>query len=172
MRFSRQLGLGLAMFAVGATVATSHACDGKNSQTSATTNANGTTAVVAVAGAHGACTAAMAKTCTATAAASCPHATSAQAVTAGAGGCDHSATTAAAGGCASKGAAATGGMAASCGDPSKTTRSAKGATAAQVAQHDCDYCASMVACNDELKALGANIQVIMLKNGVAFLYTA
>jgi hypothetical protein len=60
----------------------------------------------------------------------------------------------------------------SCNDASKSAKGAKTASAAPVAQHDCDYCASMVACNDELKALGANIQVIMLKNGVAFLYTA
>lgn len=172
MRFSRLMGLGLATFALGAVVATSHACDGKNSQTSGAATATGTTATIAVAGAHGACTASMASTCTASQAAACPHAATAQAVTVSAGGtCAHSATSASAGGCASKGAAAAGGMAASCSDPSKTSKGARSASA-QVAQHDCDYCASMVACNDELKALGANIQVIMLKNGVAFLYTA
>ena len=171
MRFPRHLGLGLAMFALAGVVATSHACDGKNSQTSAT-NAKGTPAAVAASGTH-VCSASMASTCTAGAAAMCPHAAGAQAVTASAGGtCDHS-SAASAGGCASKGAAAAGGMAssASCSDPGKSTK-AHGATTAAVAAHDCDYCASMVACNDELKALGANIQVIMLKNGVAFLYTA
>lgn len=40
------------------------------------------------------------------------------------------------------------------------------------AHGDCDACTDMSACNDELEAAGAHIQVVSLKNGVMFVYTA
>lgn len=37
---------------------------------------------------------------------------------------------------------------------------------------DCDACADMALCEDELKTLGSHSQIVPLKNGVMFVYTA
>jgi hypothetical protein len=37
---------------------------------------------------------------------------------------------------------------------------------------DCDACADMAFCDGEVKALGATVQVVPLKNGVMYVYTA
>jgi hypothetical protein len=54
---------------------------------------------------------------------------------------------------------------ASCGGHGASTKTTAAAA-------DCDYCESVAACQEELKAAGATTQIIKLKNGVAFLYTA
>jgi hypothetical protein len=95
--------------------------------------------------------------------------TKSTAVTASSTGmCRHSGTAAAAGaGCADKG-----------------TKSALVATEGTCAGHgmteaaahsshtDCDACADMSACARELEAAGATTQIVQLKNGVMFVYTA
>jgi len=82
------------------------------------------------------------------------------AVLAGAGaGCDHGAASA-------KSAAVTAGAGGSC--------SGHGAakTADQWKHADCDACADMAFCDGEVRALGAIVQVVPLKNGVMYVYTA
>ena len=107
-----------------------------------------------------------------------------------------SATTASAGSCASHKAAAMAGGA--CNHSDATSASAKGAackhgdatsasamakngtcsgkgmtTAVGMSAHaDCDACKDMELCAEELEAAGAHTQVVPLKNGVMFVYTA
>ena len=38
--------------------------------------------------------------------------------------------------------------------------------------HDCDACADMAMCESELKSAGSQFQVVPLKNGVMYVYTA
>jgi len=38
--------------------------------------------------------------------------------------------------------------------------------------HDCDACADMAMCESQLKSAGSNFQVVPLKNGVMYVYTA
>jgi hypothetical protein len=45
-------------------------------------------------------------------------------------------------------------------------------TAAKSSHADCDACADMSLCSDKLDALGAHRQMVRLKNGVMFVYTA
>lgn len=47
-----------------------------------------------------------------------------------------------------------------------------GATAGMSSGHDCDACADMAMCDTELKSAGAQYQVVPLKNGVMYVYTA
>jgi hypothetical protein len=44
--------------------------------------------------------------------------------------------------------------------------------ASKYAHGDCDACADMLSCDQELSAAGARTQVVPLKNGVMFVYTA
>jgi hypothetical protein len=47
------------------------------------------------------------------------------------------------------------------------------AKAADSYQHaDCDACADMAFCDGEVKSLGATVQIVPLKNGVMYVYTA
>ena len=51
--------------------------------------------------------------------------------------------------------------------------SSKGsATSARMASNECDACSDMVLCNGELETAGTRTQVVPLKNGVMFVYTA
>src|SRR4030095_782359 len=43
---------------------------------------------------------------------------------------------------------------------------------AKAAHGDCDACADMALCYEELEAAGTRTQVVPLKNGVMFVYTA
>lgn len=45
-------------------------------------------------------------------------------------------------------------------------------TAGGYSHADCDACADMAFCDGEVKALGATVQVVPLKNGVMYVYTA
>jgi hypothetical protein len=45
-------------------------------------------------------------------------------------------------------------------------------TAAKSSHADCDACTDMSACSDRLDAAGAHRQMVRLKNGVMFVYTA
>jgi len=110
---------------------------------------------------------------------------SSAAYTASASGSDHcagktSASAAASGTCTGKGmfqsasssdrhcsSAKSASMAAGhCGGMGMTTLSGRSA------HGDCDACEDMSACNEELEAAGAHVQVVSLKNGVMFVYTA
>jgi hypothetical protein len=46
------------------------------------------------------------------------------------------------------------------------------ATAARSVHGDCDACSDMALCYEELEAAGTRTQVVPLKNGVMFVYTA
>lgn len=43
---------------------------------------------------------------------------------------------------------------------------------ARVTNHDCDACADFAMCEDEVQSSGATVQVVPLKNGVMYVYTA
>ncbi len=120
--------------------------------------------------------------------------TTATAVTASASGCgDHSAkaTTASSGSCAGKKATTTGKK----GTTAKTTfftagfdgsndkvkavatggshcGTGSGKVQSSTAHADCEACSDMFACGEELNAASARVQVVRLKNGVMFVYTA
>ena len=107
----------------------------------------------------------------------CAHA-NASAVAASSGGCSGAA--AAAGSCAghgSKSAAAAAAGTSACGARTAngvTSCSGHGMTtaAARSTHADCDACLDMAGCERELESAGATTQVVSLKNGVMFVYTA
>jgi hypothetical protein len=73
----------------------------------------------------------------------------------------------------SQGLAFAGVLAMPAGGPSCSYDAKKsGRTAHDAHGMDCDACADMAACSDELKANGTQTQVVPLKNGVMFVYTA
>jgi hypothetical protein len=45
-------------------------------------------------------------------------------------------------------------------------------TSARMAHADCDACADMLDCENELQTAGTRVQMVPLKNGVMFMYTA
>jgi hypothetical protein len=45
-------------------------------------------------------------------------------------------------------------------------------TMAKMTGHDCDACADMALCEEEIRACGANVQIVSLKNGVMYVYAA
>ena len=45
-------------------------------------------------------------------------------------------------------------------------------SAARMSDADCDACADMVQCDGELQGVGARVQMVPLKNGVMFVYSA
>jgi hypothetical protein len=67
----------------------------------------------------------------------------------------------------------------SCGAKSSNTAmaagsscSAHGITGTAKAGHDCEACNDFAMCEGEVKANGANVQIVPLKNGVMYVYTA
>ena len=50
--------------------------------------------------------------------------------------------------------------------------SAHGLTGTAKAGHDCEACNDFAMCEGEVKANGANVQIVPLKNGVMYVYTA
>src|SRR6266545_4736306 len=174
MRHSRPVFAALAVLALGSWVSSGFACDDKAKAAAAASKSS-------------ACTAA-----TAAAMAGCSHASSAAAMA----GCSHASSAAAASGCphaknsgvnafmAGTGAktydAAAAGAGAGCnhGDASASADMGKcsGHGVAKWADRsthtDCDACADMAFCDGEVRSLGATVQVVPLKNGVMYVYTA
>jgi hypothetical protein len=170
------------------------ACDNAKTTAAATSKNTKTTAVTAsTAKSAGACTADMAAACTADMAAACSKTKGVNASTASAAGASDccasktrsaamtaAATTAPAG----KVDAVMVGSEGSCSaHGAKTTASAAGAgscsgngmamkAGSKSAAHNCDACADMAMCEEELKSMGATVQAVALKNGVMFVYTA
>jgi hypothetical protein len=58
------------------------------------------------------------------------------------------------------------------GGPSCQHDARKSGRTAQSMHIDCDACADMANCSDQLKSQGTQTQVVPLKNGVMFVYTA
>ncbi len=176
MNHSRLVWTALALWAVAGTTTIALACSDKAKGASAASAActaemaaKCTPAQAAACKSMGAATAVTASIGTAAGAAGCPNA-AATAITASASrtasldGCPHAATAA-----ARKPAtvtAVTAGAGASC----------YGEGVAKVADRsahlDCDACGDMAKCEQEISAAGGRAQVIPLKNGVMFLYTA
>jgi len=96
----------------------------------------------------------------------CSH--GASAVTASnAGTCSHGAKGASAGAtCGTKASAAAAAAAGTCSGHGMTT------TAARSSHGDCDACEDMAGCEQEIESAGASTQIVPLKNGVMFVYTA
>ena len=125
-----------------------------------------------------ACAKSRAKTTAAAASSGCPHSGSSGASFAAASGGSHAreASAMAAGGCPShaKGASAS----AACTDKAmvsgKSGCSGHGmTTAAALSTHgDCDACSDMASCEAALESASATSQVVALKNGVMYVYTA
>ncbi len=190
----------LVVLSAGAAIACAayavYACSDKTgtSASNVSVTASGNAACTAACKAHGAksgatgaSTADMTARCpyhdsnaavTASASGACSHASGASAtrasgagaMTAGTGSCSAHSMASASGSCAHKGAAAAfeamspGGS--SCGGKGV------GTMASHSAMRDCDACADMANCESELKSAGSNFQVVPLKNGVMYVYTA
>ncbi len=126
------------------------------------------------------------KTTSATTAAVQGGGSSVDAVFAGAGaGCNHGSavTASASAGCGSKGKTTSATTAAVQGGASSVDAVLVGSggscsghgtakTAGSYKHADCDACADMAFCDGEVRALGATVQVVPLKNGVMYVYTA
>ncbi len=194
--------LRLLILAVAATAlcsATVYACgNDKTSATAASTgNAKASAACAtgkkanATAAAMNGCSAQMASQCTPEMAAACAQAKKSGKMAANAcpmsgGSCSmHGKTSATAAAamsdcCAGKGkTSATAAAMGSCGTgKARTTAMAAGSSCsahgagATMAAHSCDACADMAQADAELEAAGARAQVVPLKNGVMYVYTA
>jgi len=194
MRLLRLALPALAFVAAGSWVIQAHACD--DSKTSARTAAARKTATCSASMAAR-CTAEIAAACrakgvsaaTASSATSCARKTSA--VTASTEASDHcsaakisaAAYAASSSSCAAKASAitASSGGASCAAHKDRVTAIGAGSscsgrgmtTAAGRSSHgDCDACADMALCYEELEAAGTRTQVVPLKNGVMFVYTA
>src|SRR5262245_9776580 len=178
MRLLRLALPALAFVAVGAWASPGAACDDSKTSASAASSKKSS-----------ACTAAMAAQCTAEQAASC-HAKGTTATTASTASCTNKTSAAAYASssnasCAAKTTAVTAsssGSSSCAAHGTKTTAIAAGSgscngrgmtTAAGKSSHgDCDACADMALCYEELEAAGTRTQIVPLKNGVMFVYTA
>jgi trimeric autotransporter adhesin len=182
MKHSRLVWTAFALWAALGSVSIALACDQKTDKTSAAAASTCPSSMAAQ------CTAAQAAACK-SANMQCPaHATSASAASAAHAGC-----TAGSAGC--KGATAAAATAApSANITAAATAGAVAATAAaaqapQSAPHacrgeglvkmaessvhaECDGCADMAKCEEEILGAGGRVQVVPLKNGVMYVYTA
>ena len=171
------------------------ACGDKTDKSTSASNA------AVTAGSNGACTASMASKCpyhnssaavTASAAGACPHgagvskASGVSAVAAGMGGscssaknsaaasgscAGHGAMTSASGSCAGHKGAGVAFEAMSAGG----TCGGRGIGASEMSgnfAHNCDACSDMASCEALLRTAGSSFQVVPLKNGVMYVYTA
>ncbi len=195
MRHSRPVFAALAVLALGSWASSGFACEDKAKAAAAASKSSVCTAAMAAK-----CTPEMAAACkakgaSAAAMAGCPHAS-----TAVGSGCPHlkntgvnafmaggetgnasavTAATVAAGAkgydavAAGAGAACNhGGASAAAGDAAKCSGHGVAKWADRSNHADCDACADMAFCDGEVRALGATVQVVPLKNGVMYVYTA
>lgn len=184
MKQSRLVLTALAVLAIGSWATLASACDGKAKVKTAAASSKSS-----------ACTAEMAALCTPEMAAACKAkgataatASGSKAAMAAASGCTYHGQTSAvtastSGGCGSKGKTTSATTAAVQGGGSSVDAVLAGAggscsghgtakTADSYKHADCDACADMAFCDGEVKALGATVQVVPLKNGVMYVYTA
>lgn len=200
MKHSRLVLAAVAALTLGTWATLALACEGKTKTTAATASSKSSacTAEMAARCTPEMAAACKAKGASAASMAGCSHgATSAR--TAAHGG--STANTVAAGGCGAKGANATAataavqggakgvdavlaGAGAGCSHGSAKSTSAvtagaggscsgHGAKSTTAAKHaDCDACADMAFCDGEVGSMGATVQVVPLKNGVMYVYTA
>jgi hypothetical protein len=158
MKHSRLVLAAVATLTLGTSATLALACEGKTkTKTTAasakTTVYDGSTVSTATSGGCGA------KGATAATAAVQSGTSGVDAVLAGAGaGCSH--------GTAKSTSAVTAGAGGSC-----SGHGAK-STTAHAKHADCDACADMAFCDGEVGAMGATVQVVPLKNGVMYVYTA
>jgi hypothetical protein len=199
MKHSRLVLAASAVLALGTWASLASACDDKASAAAASTQGSSTCSAAAASRCTAAMAATCkAKNASAMAAQGCPHGAS----SASASGCPYhnqaSAAAAASGGCSghasgvgavtlsaqgSKGtvdAVPVGGPGCSHSSAAAATADAGGQcmghgmvkTADRSNHSDCDACADMAFCDGEVRALGANVQIVPLKNGVMYVYTA
>lgn len=190
---SRLVPAALAIMLTCSWVISANACDDSKAEASTSAaKATRTTAVTAVAGgsakSYAGCTAEQAASCTAAQAAACKArgVSATTAATGGHAGCaahGTSATTAVASGakgnkvfvagsggsCASKNSSAMAAGSGACSGHGMAKAAGKNSHANAA---DCEACADMALCGDELTAAGAHTQIVPLKNGVMFVYTA
>lgn len=175
MKHSRLVLAAVATLTLGTWATLAFACEGKSKTTAAAASSKSS-----------ACTAEMAANCTPEMAAACK---AKGASAASMAGCTHGATSAttaahsATGGCGAKGAKTSATTAAVQKGTSGVDAVLAGAggscsghgtksTTAQAKHGDCDGCADMAFCDGEVGAMGATVQVVPLKNGVMYVYTA
>jgi len=182
MKLARLVATALTVAVLGAWAVWAVACDQDKVQTSAASKAamsgscphhNATTAMAS----KDACTA-HSTTAVAASSNSCSGHGASAAVAAGAGACASKASKVSAGMCAGKATAAGSDHCSG----AKNTMAMSGdshcrgmgmAAAAGVSDHgDCDACENMAAADAELRSAGAHTQIVPLKNGVMFVYTA
>ena len=181
MKHSRLVLAALTVLLLGTWATLAFACESK---------AKVTTAAASTKSSAVACTPEMAAACkamgaTAASMAGCSHGAKATAVTASATGCASktratAVTASATSGCGSHGAASAVTAAA---PPANTVDAVLAGSGGSCSGHgasksakaktgDCDGCADMAFCEGEAKSMGATVQVVPLKNGVMYVYTA
>lgn len=186
--------LTLAVAATALCTATALACGTDKTTAAAASTGNAKASACCAAGAKGAktsataashggmCTPEMMANCTPEMKAACAAMKGGKAKSANASGCTYAGaamagmTTASFTGAShGKGVSATA-AGASCSAHGKATMAAgSGCSAhgsATMAAHDCDACSDMAMCEGELSAAGARAQIVPLKNGVMYVYTA
>jgi hypothetical protein len=195
MKHSRPVYTALAILAFGTWASLASACEDKTSASAAAASTKASTCSASMAAK---CTPEMAAACKAKTSAAavsvsgCPH----SAMASGSSACPYhnqstttkaaknldGVTLAAPGGAKSVDAVLVGSGAGCNHGAAGTSASATGAgactghgmaKAADSYQHaDCDACADMAFCEGEVKSLGATVQIVPLKNGVMYVYTA
>jgi len=195
MKHSRLVLAVLAVLALGTWATLAFACDDKASAAAASSKSS-TTCTAAMAAK---CTPAMAAACKAKGASAaamqgCPYHAQSTATTAStAGSCGSKtrstsvnavtlsapggastvdAVLVGSGGACNHGTASAAGTSASAAGSGSCSGHGAAKTADSFKHADCDACADMAFCDGEVKALGATVQVVPLKNGVMYVYTA
>ena len=200
MKHSRLVLAAVATLTLGTWATLAFACEGKTKTTAAAASSKSSacTAEMAAKCTPEMAAACKAKGATAASMAGCPHSTSATTAaysgstvnTVASGGCGAKATSATAATAAVQNGtqgvdAVLAGAGAGCSHGSAKSTSAVTAgaggscsghgaksTTAQAKHADCDACAEMAFCDGEVGAMGATVQVVPLKNGVMYVYTA
>lgn len=175
MKHSRLVLAALSVLTLGTWATLAFACEGKDKAAAASSKSS-------------ACTPAMAAKCTPEMAAACKakgasattasmagsgctyHGSTVSAVTASASGCGSKTKSASAVTASAQGAGTVDAVVAGAGGSCSSHGASKSAN--RSAQADCDGCADMAFCDGEAKEMGATVQVVPLKNGVMYVYTA
>jgi len=200
MKHSRPVFAALAVLALGSWVSSGFACDDKAKAAAAASKSSACTAAMAAKCTPEMAAACKAKDASAAAMAGCSHASTA--ARSAKSGCTQgknsgvnafmaggevgngravNATVAAGGAGAKAYDAVVAGAGAGCnhgdakaaaGDAGKCSGHGVAKWADRSSHADCDACADMAFCDGEVRALGATVQVVPLKNGVMYVYTA
>ncbi len=173
MKYSRLVWSALALWAIAGVTTLAYACD-QHKDASAASAASASNPLMLTANDATHCTAAQIAACKAAGASMDHCAKGAKASNASTASMDHCAKGAKASGastasmdnCAKGASAMTAGASPTCGGQGMTRVAARGI------HPDCDACKDMGLCEQEIVAAGGRAQIVPLKNGVMYVYTA